>query len=1644
MRKNLSRMAYLEVIVFICSMATFMVSNCETESENSNKKANLPKFLSELDQSSIEASIAKEDSLRRIVKRLAPEKNGEYQIYQVFFGNADLLKEWLKGAGVTGQPGVDFPALTTIPATSFSCRGLKGGYYADLETNCQVFHICDNGRKISFLCPNGTIFQQSQLICDWWFKVDCSKSTELYEQSSEQLLEEERRRAESRKSKLDYQQSIETGSQQDYYDVQNLSYDGKQNGRIKPYEERPQENQLQSNRERIKPSRHFDSGNNFSQESNTQRDNNQLFTSNSFQSNQPSNLKPQFNQFTRNTEEGNVNRYSTTSQDYYSTPKKNQNYHVTNRNSNLQRDDNKGALKRLKFKGLARNNSTPAVSQRVTPAYTESTTFRAGNTSPIKESQQFAESAAFVGNRGNRLNENSGNTHHYYYQLYINRNSTTRNPSYESTTPTWRQDNDNDVSTQRNDFLSYTDTASTSYETTTQYPTATVTPPCNDEATTESNIPTNPSVNSDTQPTTESLLFANSNYDYRANARNVANVRNSFDKSYYDGNDNRDGNRATNSNSNSGTIPASTRSYVTTDTYRQNTVTPSSSQQRYTTSYFSPTPTASFRSNNFGRSTERSVTRNTIDNQFNRLQDDSKSTNKHPSTASPVYRQNFVSTSTENPSSTTTLYQQNTATEKDLTPYDRSFTYKQGKIMSTLGPYIPFTRNYVYSTTSTNTLKPTPYTPTVPTYTTAYTSPKTLIPKLKYPTATTLSKIKGSSARFSEREHALSMLNSLKKLENNVASLSEALKGNDRPSNVSVPPAPSTLHSLALYFSTATENFDSNETTESPISIESAEDVEKSVLSKKSNGTVHVPSGLLTQHTVNSYAELFKLNDAVETNNVTTEDRLDDTSTYAEDYNEDLELQQSGGSLDDLRKSNSTRLRELAQVFTHALSAYLLDPDTFKKVLTEIRPTEPPRTTLETEQWSTTTPYSISDEDNTSSNKEKDEVLDFSDDGNDIRQKLTTTYPTTFEPSTTTIQESVYDTFSTLESAYYTTPRVSSQDIFEHSTNFVSLSPVTGTYFETSVPPTESTFTIEHSSTPYVSDSSGFYNQNNEIDKGNVDSPVTDNYVPSDEFGTQNKVGGFQNNSVTIATEPYSDEKLYVTTPISDNYVVSPTPSSPSVFVHMVTYNWNKKPTSKKPEQQLTPPFYESYTDLVRKDNDKISFDPESYSSTPTTTQNVRASTFGSTKSYEISTEQPYKISRHKSLLSEYKSGGLSHPTSRSSYMKFRNLFNRVDEHNIETTDKPTTTTARVTDIITTTTSNLDTTPCANTESFESITQEEESKILSNDHWTSSPAVTRLWETSVFVDPQRINHDLEPDPGTTVSTETYGVTDSREAIEYRNTPSIGQDISGSSEESSFIDDDEPPSSAQRLSRDKDSPTTFSLLPTSFTTENTATPKPLITTRSSITTTITSSITSTNSLPQESLVTSLLPYTVTPSKLNGTENEIAEELFGKLNISSTNTLMRVMKQADNNETVRQLVLLLIRHCSDPANKTMQREKDELLNALLRLPVNEFSSEESRNAVAGINKLSVPAVRSASYVRSSSTTPLVTEPPVTTFRSRKSRKFRTTTENSANIVRRSEKGVTSDGNNLLQEDKSSASDNRALELLRSLYTIATKWG
>ncbi|KAM3967120.1 uncharacterized protein ACR2FA_011971 [Aphomia sociella] len=84
--------------------------------------------------------------------------------------------------GTPGQPGVDYPILTTIPHTRFDCKTQRyKGFFADPETRCQVWHYCDlNGGQASFLCPNGTIFSQAALTCDWWFNVKCSSAAQLY------------------------------------------------------------------------------------------------------------------------------------------------------------------------------------------------------------------------------------------------------------------------------------------------------------------------------------------------------------------------------------------------------------------------------------------------------------------------------------------------------------------------------------------------------------------------------------------------------------------------------------------------------------------------------------------------------------------------------------------------------------------------------------------------------------------------------------------------------------------------------------------------------------------------------------------------------------------------------------------------------------------------------------------------------------------------------------------------------------------------------------------------------------------------------------------------------------------------------------------------------------------------------------------------------------------------------------------------------------------------------------------------------------------------------------------------------------------------------------------------------------------------
>ncbi|XP_042878585.1 SH3 domain-containing protein C23A1.17-like [Penaeus japonicus] len=95
-----------------------------------------------------------------------------------------LISPSVRDVGVAGQRKAagNIPLLGAIPNTSFTCAGRTAGYYADPETGCQVYHMCDTLEKqYSVLCPNYTLFNQKFMVCDHWYMVNCSSATTFYD-----------------------------------------------------------------------------------------------------------------------------------------------------------------------------------------------------------------------------------------------------------------------------------------------------------------------------------------------------------------------------------------------------------------------------------------------------------------------------------------------------------------------------------------------------------------------------------------------------------------------------------------------------------------------------------------------------------------------------------------------------------------------------------------------------------------------------------------------------------------------------------------------------------------------------------------------------------------------------------------------------------------------------------------------------------------------------------------------------------------------------------------------------------------------------------------------------------------------------------------------------------------------------------------------------------------------------------------------------------------------------------------------------------------------------------------------------------------------------------------------------------------------
>ncbi|XP_033211366.1 GATA zinc finger domain-containing protein 14-like [Belonocnema kinseyi] len=172
-------MKLLTAATFLAVVSSELVASLEHESQDyegrlqSRYDEESKKFGAE----SLEGQHIKNDQIDRSENRKHQNQNLHRKESE---DDQSSESNWLDA--VPGVPGKDYPNLMTIPETSFSCIAKKpGGYYADVETRCQVFHVCNvGGVKNSFLCPPGSIFNQKYLVCDWWYDFECENASDLY------------------------------------------------------------------------------------------------------------------------------------------------------------------------------------------------------------------------------------------------------------------------------------------------------------------------------------------------------------------------------------------------------------------------------------------------------------------------------------------------------------------------------------------------------------------------------------------------------------------------------------------------------------------------------------------------------------------------------------------------------------------------------------------------------------------------------------------------------------------------------------------------------------------------------------------------------------------------------------------------------------------------------------------------------------------------------------------------------------------------------------------------------------------------------------------------------------------------------------------------------------------------------------------------------------------------------------------------------------------------------------------------------------------------------------------------------------------------------------------------------------------------
>ncbi|XP_047513485.1 uncharacterized protein LOC125055197 isoform X1 [Pieris napi] len=110
-----------------------------------------------------------------------------------------VLKMLREMANQTSADTLNLPANATSIreniTDTFSCENRVYGYYADVDNDCQIFHVClpsqtQSGRNVtyrwSFICPAETVFNQEVLVCTRPIdSIPCEDSPAYYDLNME-------------------------------------------------------------------------------------------------------------------------------------------------------------------------------------------------------------------------------------------------------------------------------------------------------------------------------------------------------------------------------------------------------------------------------------------------------------------------------------------------------------------------------------------------------------------------------------------------------------------------------------------------------------------------------------------------------------------------------------------------------------------------------------------------------------------------------------------------------------------------------------------------------------------------------------------------------------------------------------------------------------------------------------------------------------------------------------------------------------------------------------------------------------------------------------------------------------------------------------------------------------------------------------------------------------------------------------------------------------------------------------------------------------------------------------------------------------------------------------------------------------------